>query len=142
MASRAELSDAAGGEAGEHTPVGRGSAEIARLGVGGTSAAIAAVARGDVTNAYALVWPPGHHAERDRGRGFCISNSVALGVMSAIDARLIERVAVVDWDVHHGNGTQQAFYSRADSGQRGGDRSAIIDLWQSKSTRRAVRSTV
>ncbi len=109
-----ELSDAAGGDAGEHAIVGRGSAGIARLGVGGTSAAIAAVARGEVDNAYALVRPPGHHAERDRGRGFCIFNNVALGVLGAIDAGLVERVAVVDWDVHHGNGTQQAFYDRAD----------------------------
>lgn len=109
-----ELSDAQGGDAGEHAPVGRGSAEIARLGVGATSAAIAAVARGDVDNAYALVRPPGHHAERNRGRGFCIFSNISLGVMAAIDAGLVERVAVVDWDVHHGNGTQQAFYDRAD----------------------------
>ncbi len=109
-----ELSDTVGGDAGEHALLGRGSAEIARLGVGGTTAAIAAVARGEVDNAYALVRPPGHHAERDRGRGFCIFNNVGLGVMSAIDAGLVERVAVVDWDVHHGNGTQQAFYERSD----------------------------
>jgi acetoin utilization deacetylase AcuC-like enzyme len=109
-----ELSDARGGEAGEHAPVGRGSAEIARLGVGATSAGIAAVARREVDNAYALVRPPGHHAERDRGRGFCLFGNMAVGVMSAIDAGLVERVAIVDWDVHHGNGTQQAFYDRAD----------------------------
>ena len=109
-----ELSAGHGGDAGEYAPVGRGSAEIARLGVGGTSAAIAAVARGDVDNAYSLVRPPGHHAERDRGRGFCIFNNVGLGVMAAIDAGLVERVAIVDWDVHHGNGTQQAFYDRSD----------------------------
>ena len=109
-----ELSDARGGDAGEHAPVGPGSAEIARLGVGGTSAAIAVVADGDVDNAYALVRPPGHHAERDRGRGFCLFGNIAVGVMSAIDAGSVERVAVVDWDVHHGNGTQQAFYDRSD----------------------------
>ncbi len=109
-----ELSGGRGGDAGEYAPVGRGSNEIARLGVGGTSAAIAAVARRQVDNAYALVRPPGHHAERDRGRGFCIFANIAVGVMNAIDAGLVERVAVVDWDVHHGNGTQQAFYDRAD----------------------------
>ncbi len=109
-----QLSDQGGGDAGEFTPMGAGSAEIARLGVGGTSAAIAAVAKGEVSNAYALVRPPGHHAERDRGRGFCIFNNIGLGIMSAIDAGLTDRVAVVDWDVHHGNGTQQAFYDRCD----------------------------
>ncbi len=109
-----QLSDAAGGDAGEYAPVGPGSAEIARLAVGGTTAAIASVAKGEVNNAYSLVRPPGHHAERDQGRGFCIFNNIGLGVLSALDAKLIDRVAVVDWDVHHGNGTQQAFYNRAD----------------------------
>lgn len=108
------LSDAGGGDAGEFTPFGPGSAEITRLGVGGTTAAITAVARGEVDNAYALVRPPGHHAERDRGRGFCIFNNIGLGILSALDAGRVDRVAVVDWDVHHGNGTQQAFYERAD----------------------------
>ncbi|MEM8769252.1 MAG: class II histone deacetylase [Pseudomonadota bacterium] len=109
-----QLSDQGGGDAGEFTPMGAGSAELARLGVGGTSAAIAAVAKGEVSNAYALMRPPGHHAERDLGRGFCIFNNIGLGIMSAIDAQLTDRVAVVDWDVHHGNGTQQAFYDRSD----------------------------
>ena len=109
-----QLSDQSGGDAGEYAPVGSGSAEIARLGVGGTTAAISAVARGDVDNAYALVRPPGHHAERDRGRGFCIFNNIGLGVLNALDAGLVDRIAVVDWDVHHGNGTQQCFYDRAD----------------------------
>ena len=109
-----QLSDANGGDAGEYAPVGPGTAEIARLGVGGTTAAIASVAKGEVDNAYSLVRPPGHHAERDRGRGFCIFNNVGLGVLSALDAKLVDRVAIVDWDVHHGNGTQQAFYDRAD----------------------------
>ena len=108
------MSDGAGGDAGEFTPFGPGSADIARLSVGGTIAAVAAVADGQVDNAYALTRPPGHHAERDRGRGFCIFNNISLGVMSAIDAGRVDRVAVVDWDVHHGNGTQQAFYDRSD----------------------------
>ena len=108
------LSDAAGGDAGEHTPFGPGSAEIARLAVGGTSAAIKAVAAGDVQNAYALTRPPGHHAERDRGRGFCIFNNIGLGVLAAMGEGLTDRVAIVDWDVHHGNGTQQVFYERSD----------------------------
>src|SRR5690606_8664737 len=59
---------------------------------------------------YALVRPPGHHAERDRGRGFCIFGNVAVAVMHARAVHGVGRVATVDWDVHHGNGTQQAFY--------------------------------
>lgn len=108
------LSDATGGDAGEYTPFGPGSAEIARLGVGGTSAAIRAVMTGTVDNAYSLTRPPGHHAERDRGRGFCIFNNIGLGILAALDDKLVDRVAVLDWDVHHGNGTQQAFYDRND----------------------------
>lgn len=108
------LSDASGGDAGEHTPFGPGSVDIARLAVGGTMAAISAVAAGDVDNAYSLTRPPGHHAERDLGRGFCIFNNVAVGVMAAMSEGLTDRVAIVDWDVHHGNGTQQAFYDRSD----------------------------
>ena len=108
------LSDGQGGDAGEFTPFGPGSSEIARLAVGGTTAAIRAVATGEVDNAYSLTRPPGHHAERDRGRGFCIFNNVGLGVLSALNEGLTDRVAIVDWDVHHGNGTQQAFYERSD----------------------------
>lgn len=108
------LSDASGGDAGEFTPFGPGSGDIARLAVGGTTVAIKAVANGEVDNAYALTRPPGHHAERDRGRGFCIFNNIGLGVLSALSEGITDRVAIVDWDVHHGNGTQQAFYNRAD----------------------------
>ena len=61
-------------------------------------------------NAYALVRPPGHHAERDTGRGFCIFANVAIAATHARQVRGLERVAVVDWDVHHGNGTEHAFY--------------------------------
>ena len=108
------LSDAMGGDCGESALVGPGSAEIARLAVGGCSAAVSSVLRGEVANAYALTRPPGHHAEADRGRGFCIFGNVALSVMEARANKLVDRVAVVDWDVHHGNGTQQAFYESAD----------------------------
>ena len=108
------LSDAMGGDAGESALVGPGSAEIARLAVGGCSAAVASVMQGKFANAYALTRPPGHHAERDRGRGFCIFGNVALSILEAQANKQVERVAVVDWDVHHGNGTQQAFYESAD----------------------------
>jgi acetoin utilization deacetylase AcuC-like enzyme len=111
LARLAELSRAGGGDAGEFTPFGAGSYEIACLAAGGAIAAVDAVLDGRVENAYALVRPPGHHAEPDRGRGFCLLGNVALAVMHARAVRGVERVAVVDWDVHHGNGTQLAFYS-------------------------------
>jgi acetoin utilization deacetylase AcuC-like enzyme len=106
-----ELSSEAGGEAGEETPFGRGSYEIALLAAGGCITAVDAVLDARVDNAYALVRPPGHHAERDRGRGFCIFGNIALAALHARQARGLSRVAIVDWDVHHGNGTEHAFYS-------------------------------
>ena len=105
-----ELSDHLGGMAGPGTPFGKGSYEIAKLAAGGTIVATEAVLSGQVNNSYALVRPPGHHAERDLGRGFCIFGNVALAAMHAQDIWQIERIATIDWDVHHGNGTQQAFY--------------------------------
>ena len=105
-----ELSAGRGGEAGSEAPFGNGSFEIARLAAGGTIAAIDAVLDGTVDNAYALVRPPGHHALPDLGMGFCLFGNVAVGVRHAQTERGIDRVAVVDWDVHHGNGTQAVFW--------------------------------
>jgi acetoin utilization deacetylase AcuC-like enzyme/mannose-6-phosphate isomerase-like protein (cupin superfamily) len=104
------LSDQGGGDAGENTPFGGGSYEIAVLAAGGALRAVDAVLAGEVDNAYALVRPPGHHAEADRGRGFCIFGNTALAAFHAREAHGLERVAIVDWDVHHGNGTESAFY--------------------------------
>jgi acetoin utilization deacetylase AcuC-like enzyme len=104
------LSTERGGEAGEFTPFGPGSFEIALLAAGGVMRAIEAVLTGAVENAYALVRPPGHHAEPNRGRGYCIFGNIAVAVMYARAKLGVTRVAVVDWDVHHGNGTQTAFY--------------------------------
>jgi acetoin utilization deacetylase AcuC-like enzyme len=106
-----DASSKMGGDAGDLTPFGQGSYEIALLAVGGCITAVDAVLDGKVGNAYALVRPPGHHAERDTGRGFCIFANVALAVIHARQVRGLSRVAVVDWDVHHGNGTEHAFYS-------------------------------
>ena len=78
-----ELSEADGGDAGELTPFAAGGYEIARLAAGGTLAAIEAVLDGTVDNAYALVRPPGHHAEKDRGRGFCMFGNCAIGAAHA-----------------------------------------------------------
>jgi acetoin utilization deacetylase AcuC-like enzyme len=105
-----ELSAGRGGDAGSEAPFGSGSFEIASLAAGGTIAAVDAVLDGRVDNAYALVRPPGHHALADLGMGFCIFANVAVAVRHAQAARGLGRVAVVDWDVHHGNGTQAAFW--------------------------------
>jgi acetoin utilization deacetylase AcuC-like enzyme len=99
-----------GGVAGAETPFGRGSYEIALLAAGGTIAAVDAVVEGTVDNAYALVRPPGHHALADTGLGFCIFANVAVAVRDAQARHGIGRIAIVDWDVHHGNGTQAAFW--------------------------------
>jgi acetoin utilization deacetylase AcuC-like enzyme len=107
-----QSADRRGGDAGDGwSPFGAGSYEIALLAAGGTISATSAVLTGAVDNAYALVRPPGHHAERDLGRGFCIFNNVAVAIEWARAHHNVERVAVVDYDVHHGNGTQEIFYS-------------------------------
>jgi len=99
-----------GGDAGQLTPFGQGGFEIASLAAGGTIAAVEAVLKAEIRNAYALVRPPGHHAIADKGLGFCIFGNAALAVMHARAVHRVGRVATVDWDVHHGNGTQSAFY--------------------------------
>jgi acetoin utilization deacetylase AcuC-like enzyme len=99
---------------GRQAVVGPGSHDIACLAAGGVIAATDAVVAGEVTNAYALVRPPGHHAEADRAMGFCLFGNIAVAAMHANAVHAVERVAVVDWDVHHGNGTQSAFYADPD----------------------------
>lgn len=98
------------GDAGESAFVGPGSFEIARLAVGGCLRAVDAVLGGEVENAYALVRPAGHHAVSARGMGSCIFNNVSLAAKHALDRPSVDRVAIVDWDVHHGNGTQDIFW--------------------------------
>jgi acetoin utilization deacetylase AcuC-like enzyme len=108
-------SAAGGGDAGDgETPFGSDSAEIAMLAAGGTIAAVEAVHAGTVANAYALVRPPGHHSGPDYGMGFCLINNVAIAARHAQDALGARRVAIVDWDVHHGNGTQAIFWEDPD----------------------------
>jgi acetoin utilization deacetylase AcuC-like enzyme len=99
-----------GGDAGFGTPFGQGSFEIAQLATGGCLSITEAVLKRECKNGYALVRPPGHHAMRDSGMGCCIFANVALSVMHAKETFSTDRIAVVDWDVHHGNGTQDAFY--------------------------------
>ena len=100
-----------GGDASSLTPFGKGSFEIAQLSAGGTMAAFDAVISAQVKNAYALVRPPGHHATADTGMGFCLFGNVPIAIMHARASHKLGRIATVDWDVHHGNGTQSAFYS-------------------------------
>lgn len=86
-----------------------GSNEAALLAAGGFCQAIAQVHAGELDNAFALVRPPGHHAERDAAKGFCLYNNVAVGARFAQRELGLERVLIVDWDLHHGNGTQNCF---------------------------------
>jgi acetoin utilization deacetylase AcuC-like enzyme len=89
----------------------RGSFAAASLAAGGVMAAIDAVMAGEVENAFALVRPPGHHAEISRAMGYCLLNNVALGAIHARSRHGLKRILIVDWDVHHGNGTQHVFES-------------------------------
>jgi len=82
---------------------------VAAMAVGGTIAAIRQVVSGALSRALVLARPPGHHAERTRAMGYCIFNNVAIGSMAARTAMGLARVMVVDWDLHHGNGTQHIF---------------------------------
>ncbi|ETK71338.1 hypothetical protein F441_21891 [Phytophthora nicotianae CJ01A1] len=101
-----------GGNAGEEAPFSQFAFDIAQLSAGGVLAAVDAVMDGRVNTAYALTRPPGHHAVADRGMGFCLLNNVAISAKHLLETYTtrIKRIAIVDYDVHHGNGTQEAFY--------------------------------
>jgi acetoin utilization deacetylase AcuC-like enzyme len=96
------------------THMSEGSAHAARLAAGAAVQAVDAVIEGTARNAFAFVRPPGHHAEPARAMGFCLYNNVAIAAARARAVHGVERVLIVDWDVHHGNGTQAAFYDAAD----------------------------
>jgi acetoin utilization deacetylase AcuC-like enzyme len=99
-----------GGDAGDGiSPFGKGGYRIAALGAGSAIAMTEAVVNGTVDNGYALVNPAGHHALPETGLGFCIFNNVAIAARHAQAELGIERIAIVDWDVHHGNGAQAIF---------------------------------
>jgi len=95
------------------TPVGKESYDVARLAVGGVMAAVDAVMADIIKNAFCLVRPPGHHATPSMGMGFCIFNNVAIAARYLQKQHNLEKILIVDWDVHHGNGTQNAFYNDA-----------------------------
>ena len=87
-----------------------GSEAAALLAVGGLLAATDRVLRGDLDNAFVLARPPGHHAEREASMGFCLFNNMGIAARWAQREHGLERIAIVDWDVHHGNGTEEVFY--------------------------------
>ena len=111
LARVADIARTDGGDTGAGAPIGRGGDRVARLAAGGTIAAVDAVMAGDIDAAYALVRPPGHHAMADEGMGFCVFNNAVVAVRQAQREHGAERIFILDWDVHHGNGTQAAFWS-------------------------------
>jgi len=105
-----ERADADGGTwLDADTYVAQGSWQAARLAAGSTVEAARAVATGEAAVAFAVVRPPGHHASATRASGFCLLNNVAIAVAGLRAERLAQRIAIVDWDVHHGDGTQAIF---------------------------------
>jgi acetoin utilization deacetylase AcuC-like enzyme len=86
------------------------SLDAAMHAAGGVARAVDAVMTGEIDNAFALVRPPGHHATRSRAMGFCLFNNIAVAAQHALEQHKLERVLIVDYDVHHGNGTQDIFY--------------------------------
>jgi len=108
------VSEQGGGHVGVQASLGAGGYDIARLSAGLSIAAVDAVVRGELANAYALSRPPGHHCLPDGGMGFCLLANIAIAVEAAIATHGLQRVAILDWDVHHGNGTEAIFYYRPD----------------------------
>ncbi|HTI14904.1 MAG TPA: class II histone deacetylase [Dictyobacter sp.] len=108
--SQGEVPAGVWGEVDEDTILSPGSFEAALYAAGGAMNAVDAVLRGQVTNAYALLRPPGHHATRNQALGFCVFNNAVMAAYHAKQVYGLERILIVDWDVHHGNGIQDAFY--------------------------------
>src|SRR3984957_17709224 len=93
------------------TDIGPDSWDVASHAAGGVLNAVDAVVSGQARNAFCAIRPPGHHASAGRGMGFCVFNNIAIAARYAQRKHGLERVMIVDWDVHHGNGTQDIFYS-------------------------------
>jgi len=104
------LAKSGGGELDSDTFVGPSSYYVALLAAGSVCDATERILRGDDVRAFCIVRPPGHHALVDRGMGFCLFNNVAIAARMATTELGLDRVLIIDWDVHHGNGTQEAFW--------------------------------
>lgn len=108
--ARAEVEAGRGELSTGDTRISRRSWDCAKRAAGNVCAAVDAVMEGKVKRAFCAVRPPGHHATGSRGMGFCLLNNIAIGARHAQKKHRVERVLIVDWDVHHGNGTQDIFY--------------------------------
>lgn len=106
----AECARRGGGMADPDTVISRDSFDVARLAAGAVCDGVRRVVAGEDCTGLCLVRPPGHHALSDRAMGFCLVGNVAVAARLAIDQLQLDRVLIVDWDVHHGNGTQAMFY--------------------------------
>ena len=104
------LAKSGGGAFGLETLVGPSSYDVALLAAGSVCDAVERVVAGEDTSALCLVRPPGHHALATGAMGFCLFNNVAVGASLAVEELELDRVLIVDWDIHHGNGTQAAFW--------------------------------
>jgi acetoin utilization deacetylase AcuC-like enzyme len=104
------LAERGGGLLDEDTVLSTRSFDVACAAAGAVSDAVDKVITGEERHAFCLIRPPGHHATQNQGMGFCLFNHMALGARRAIEQHSLDRVLIVDWDVHHGNGTQDIFW--------------------------------
>jgi acetoin utilization deacetylase AcuC-like enzyme len=105
-----EIAERGGGNLDPDTYLNHRSFEVALLAAGGLLNLVQAILDGEVTNGFALVRPPGHHALPGRGMGFCLFNNIAISARYALEHKGLSRILIADFDLHHGNGTQEMFY--------------------------------
>src|SRR5262249_28150920 len=142
LARVAAISASGGGDTGAGAPIGLGGEKVARLATGGTIAAVDAVMTNQVDTAYALVRPPGHHAMAGEGMGYCVFNNAVVAARQAQRRHGAAKMLILDWDVHHGNGTQAAFWSDPRGRRTPSSRLAGAPSTRSESaTAKASRST-